>query len=118
MDTNLVLRASSAGNLTGDATLTDVAIKPMVAPLYLHMNVPAVSTSDTLTLQANFEADGTTLVTQELAAINTVGHYVLAIFCDDPDTDALSVVLDLTANNSVAMNFGAVEVWISNSRVS
>lgn len=118
MDTNLVLRASSAGNLTGDATLTDVTIKPMVAPLYLHVNVPAVSTDDTLVLKANFEADSTTILTAQLPSISAVGHYVLPIFCDDPITDALSVVLDCTANNSVAMNFGAVEVWISNSRVS
>ena len=37
MDANLELRAASAGNLTGDATLTAVPLTPMDKPLYLHL---------------------------------------------------------------------------------
>lgn len=118
MDTNLELRAASAGNLTGDATLTDVDWFPSNAVLYLHAYVPAVSTSDTLVVKANFDDGSTILQSNQSQTISAAGHYCVPIFCDHPDVTDLSVVLDTTANNSEAVNFGAVVVWISNSRES
>lgn len=119
MDANLELRAASAGNLTGDATLTDVDLKPMVEPLYLHVNVPAVSTEDTLDVTADFEdASNNTLQQTTIPQISAAGHYVIPLFCDHPSLSDLSVILDCTGNDTEAMNFGAVEVWISYSRRS
>jgi len=119
MDTNLVLRAASAGNLTGDSTLTDFPIVPMVAPLYLHILVPSVSTDDTLVVIADFEnSGGTTLQDSRIPAITAAGKYVLPLFCDHEDVTDLSVILDCTATGTAAMSFGAVEVWVSNSRAS
>src|SRR5690348_6004523 len=117
MDANAVLRAASAGNLTGDSTLTDFDLYPMIDPLYLHINVPAVSSGDTLTVTADFEdASNNTLQQTTIPAITAVGHYVIPLFCNHPSLTDLSVILDLTADSTVAMNFGAVEVWISNDR--
>ncbi len=119
MDTNLVLRAASAGNLTGDETLTDAPIVPMVAPLYLHVLVPAVSTDDVLDVTADFEnVSGTTLQQTTIPQISAAGKYVIPIFCDHPSVTDLSVILNATATGTAAMNFGAVEVWVSNSRKS
>lgn len=119
MDTNLELRAASAGNLTGDATLTDVDYTPTDKVSYLHILVPSVSTSDTLVMKADFEdASNNTLMQIHSETISAAGHYVIPIVCDDPDVTDLSVILDTTANNSEAVNFGAVVVWISNSRES
>ena len=119
MDANLVLRAASAGNLTGDSTLTDVDLEPMVSPLYLHVLVPAVSTDDTLLVTADFEnVSGTTLQQTTIPTITAAGKYVIPIFCDHPDLTDLSVILDCTATGTAAMNFGAVVVWVSNSRKS
>ena len=119
MDANTELRAASAGNLTGDATLTDFDLKPMIDPLWLHVNVPAVSTEDTLDVTADFE-DGSnnTLQQTTIPTITAAGHYVIPLFCDHPSLTDLSVILDCTGNDTEAMNFGAVEVWISNSRRS
>lgn len=119
MDTNLELRAASAGNLTGDSTLTDVDWTPTEVVSYLHVLVPSVSTDDTLVVKADFE-DGSnnTLMQIHSKTISAAGHYVIPLVCDDPDVTDLSVILDTTANNSVAVNFGAVVVWISNSRTS
>ncbi len=119
MDTNLELRASSAGNLTGDANLTAVPLKAMDKPLYLHANIPSVSTSDTLVIKAKFRNSSDTVILEtDSKSISAEGHYVVPIFNDDPAQDDLYVTLDTTANNSEAVNFGAVVVWISNSRVS
>jgi hypothetical protein len=119
MDTNLVLRAASAGNLTGDSTLTDFPIVPMDKPLYLHVLVPAVSTDDVLLVTADFEnGSGTTLQQTTIPTITAAGKYVVPLFCDHPDVTDLSVILDATATGTAAMNFGAVEVWVSNSRKS
>jgi hypothetical protein len=119
MDTNLVLRAASAGNLTGDATLTDLDLTPMVQPLYLHVNVPSVSTDDVLAVTADFEdVSNNTLQQTTIPAISAAGHYVCPLFCDHPSLTDLSVILDCTATGTAAMNFGAVVVWISNSRKS
>jgi hypothetical protein len=119
MDTNLVLRAASAGNLTGDSTLTDVDLQPMIDPLYLHILVPSVSTDDVLDVTADFEdASNNTLQRTELPQISAAGHYVLPLFCDHPSLTDLSVILDATATGTAAMSFGAVVVYISNSRRS
>jgi hypothetical protein len=119
MDAYTELRAAGAGNLTGDATLTDFDLAPMVKPMYLHVNVPAVSTSDTLAVTCDFEnSSNTTLQQTTIPAISVAGHYVCPIFCDHPDLSDLSVILDVTQNDTAAANFGAVEVWISNSRIS
>ncbi len=119
MDTNLELRPASTGNLTGDETLTDVDYTPTDVVSYLHALVPSVSAGDTLVVKADFE-DGSnnTLMQTHSKTISAAGHYVIPIVCDDPDVTDLSVVLDTTANNSTAISFGAVVVWISNSRVS
>jgi hypothetical protein len=119
MDTNAVLRAASAGNLTGDATLTDFPLYPMTNPMYLHAIVPAVSTDDVLTVKAVFQDESNnTLVQTHSKSIAAAGHYVVPIFCDDPAMTDLSVILDCTATGTAAMNFGAVVVYLSNSRVS
>jgi hypothetical protein len=119
MDTNLELRAASAGNLTGDSTLTDVDWTPTEVVSYLHVLVPSVSTSDTLLVTADFE-DGSNNTLMQIVSktISAAGHYVIPLVCDDPNVTDLSVILDTTANNSEAVNFGAVVVWISNARKS
>lgn len=119
MDTNLVLRAAGAGNLTGDETLTDMELYPQPNPLYLHVLVPAVSTDDVLDVTADFEdADGNTLQQTTIPQISAAGKYVVPIFCDHPSLTDLSVILDATATGTAAMNFGAVQVWVSTSRLS
>lgn len=119
MDTNLVLRPASTGNLTGDETLTDVDWTPTDVVSYLHVYVPSVSTDDVLTVKADFE-DGSnnTLMQIHSKSISAAGKYVIPLVCDDPSVTDLSVILDCTATGTAAMSFGAVVVWISNSRVS
>lgn len=119
MDANAVLRAASAGNLTGDETLTDFDLGPMIDPLYLHIIVPAVSTDDVLDITADFEnGSGTTLQQTTIPQISAAGKYVIPLFCDHPDLTDLSVILNATATGTAAMNFGAVVVYLSNSRRS
>ena len=119
MDANLVLRAASVGNLTGDSTLTDVDLTPMIDPLYLHINVPSVTSGDTLAVTADFEdVSNNTLQQTTIPTITAAGHYVIPLFCNHPSLTDLSVILDCTADSTVVMSFGAVEVWISNSRRS
>jgi len=64
MDTNAVLRAASVGNLTGDETLTDFELTPMVTPLYLHVIVPAVFSGDVLDVTVDFENVSNTTLQQ------------------------------------------------------
>ena len=119
MDTNAVLRAASVGNLAVDATLTDFPLEPMTHPLYLHVNVPAVSTDDSLVVTADFEnSSGTTLMQITLPSITVAGLYSMPIFCDKPTLTDLSVILDVTLVGTAAGNFGAVEVWLSTSPLS
>lgn len=119
MDSNAVLRAASAGNLTGDATLTDFDLKPMIQPLWLHINVPSVTSGDTLDVTADFEdVSNNTLQQTTIPQITAAGHYVIPLFCDHEDLTDLSVILNCTADSTVAMSFGAVEVWLSYSRRS
>lgn len=119
MDTNAVLRASSAGNLTADETLTDFDLAPMTQPLYLHALIPAVSASDSLVITADFEdTNGTTLMQTALPSITTAGLYSMPIFCDKSALTDLSVILDVTLVGTAAGNFGAVEVWLSTSPTS
>lgn len=120
MDTNLVLRnGASAGNLTGDETLTDMELYPQNSPLYLHINIPSVSASDVLDVTADFEdASNTTLQQTTIPQISAAGHYVVPLFCDHPSLTDLSVILNVTATGSAAVSFGAVDVWVSTSRKS
>jgi hypothetical protein len=120
MDTNLHLRVgSTAGNLTGDETLTDMELTPMNKPLYLHIDIPAVSTDDVMDITADFEnVSNTTLQQTTIPQITAAGKYVIPLFCDHPDLTDLSVILNVTATGTAAMNFGAVDVWISTSRKS
>lgn len=118
MDTNLTLRAASAGNLTADETLTTVAITPMTNPIYLHTNIPSVSSGDTFNVQAAFKDGSTVLKTDKSAEYSVAGHYVLEIFCDNPLLDSLVVTNDVTKDSTAAGSFGAVVQWLSNSRVS
>lgn len=116
MDTILELRAASAGNLTGDSTLTDFDWTPTNVVSYLHVLVPSVSTDDVLDVTADFEnGSGTTLMQIKMAQITAAGHYYIPLVCDHPSVTDLSVILDCTATGTAAMNFGAVVVWISNS---
>lgn len=117
MDTNLVLRAASVGNLTGDETLADQDLGPMSEPMYLHFIVPAVSAGDVLDVSAVFQ-DGSnnTLQTTSIPQISAAGHYVIPLFCDHPSLTDLSVVLNETDNGGP--NFGAVVVYLSLSRHS
>lgn len=117
MDTNAVLRAASVGNLTADETLTDFELTPMVKPLYLHIIVPAVSSGDVLDVTADFEdVSNNTLQQTTIPQITALGHYVCPLFCDHPSLTDLSVILNETDNGGP--NFGAVVVYISNSRHS
>lgn len=120
MDTTLHLRVgSTAGNLTGDETLTDMELYPMNKPLYLHIEIPSVSTDDVLDVTADFEnSSNTTLQQTTIPQISAAGHYVVPIFCDHPSLSDLSVILNATATGTAAMNFGAVDVWVSTSRRS
>lgn len=118
MDTNAILRLASAGNLTGDEALTAFVISPMVRPIYLHTNVPAVSSGDTMVVKAEFKHSSTVDLTTFSPTISAAGHYVIPVFCDDPNALNLTVTLDITKNDTVAANFGAVVVWLSPSRVS
>jgi hypothetical protein len=91
----------------------------MSSPLYLHIQVPEVSADDVLDVAADFE-DGSdnTLQQTTIPQISAAGHYVVPLFCDHPSLAALSVILNTTANNTAAMNFGAVQVYITNARKS
>lgn len=119
MDTNAVLRAASAGNLTADETLTDFDLLPMVNPMYLHLIIPSVSSGDVLDVTADFEnASNTTLQQTTIPQIVAAGHYVMPLFCDHPNLTDLSVILNVTLDSTVAGSFGAVEGYLSTSRVS
>jgi len=119
MDTNAVLRPASAGNLTADATLTAFTIGPMTNPLYLHTNVPSVSSGDKFAVKAVFKkSDDTVLLTITGPDLSAAGHYVQEIFCDHPDCAKLVVTDDVTLDSTAAGNFGAVVQWLSNSRHS
>lgn len=120
MDTNLHLRiGATAGNLTGDETLTDMDLGPMTKPLYFHINIPSVSTDDVLDVTLDFEnSSNTTLMQITIPQISAAGHYWAPFFCDKPTLSDLSVILNATATGTAAMSFGAVDVWISNSPVS
>lgn len=112
MDTNLVLRAGST-NLTEDESLTAVKIGPMVRPMYLHVVVPSVSAGDVLDVEAEFNDDGSTQISNmNMKQISAVGHYCEPFFTLH---DYILVKLNVTADSTVALSMGAVKVWIDNS---
>lgn len=117
MDAYTEIRAASAGNLTADET-ADFTIGAMVRPLYLHANVPSVSSGDTLVLKVEHKNGSTVLTTSFGASISAAGHYVLPFFCDDLNMTKITVTFDVTKNDTAAASFGAVEAWLSNSRIS
>lgn len=118
MDTNVVLRPASDGNLTADETLTAFTLEPMVNPLYLITVVPSVSSGDTFKVQANFKDDSTVLQLTQSAEYSAAGVYALPLFCDHPDLDSLVVTNDVTKDSTAAGSFGAVVQYLSISRVS
>jgi hypothetical protein len=119
MDTNLVLRPASTGNLTADETLADMKLPPMTQPMYLHCIVPSVTTSDVFTIKATHQDVSNNTLKQDLSpSITAAGHYVLPIFNDHPSQTDLSVMLDVTVTGTTAVSFGAVVVYMSNSRTS
>jgi len=118
MDTNLVLRDGTS-NLTGDATLTDMDLTPMNEVSYLHVIVPSVSSGDTLDVTADFEdVSNNTLQQTTIPQITAAGHYVVPLFCDHPSLTDLSVILDVTADDTTAVSLGGVIVYVSTSRKS
>jgi hypothetical protein len=118
MDTNLVLRDGTT-NLTGDETLTDMELYPQNEPMYLHIEIPSVSSGDVLDVTADFEdASNNTLQQTTIPQITAAGKYVVPLFCDHPSLTDLSVILNATADATTAMSFGAVKVWLSTSRKS
>ena len=113
MDTNLMLRDGST-DLTGDETLTAVNIGPMVNPLYLHIDVPSVSSGDTLDVELEFlNSSSVEQVNSNIKQITALGKYVVPFFTNQPK---LQVKLNETDNGGP--NFGAVKVWISTSPIS
>lgn len=119
MDANAVLRASSAGNLTADETLTAFSMDPMNCPLYVVVNVPAVSTSDSVVPKVSFQnSSSTELMNTFHPSISTAGLYSFPIFCDKLTLSKIVVTLDVTLVGTAAGNFGAVEVWLSTSPIS
>jgi hypothetical protein len=118
MDSNAVLRDGSS-NLTADETLTDFDLGPMIDPLYLHIIIPSVSSGDVLDITADFEnSSNTTLQQTTIPQITAAGKYVIPLFCDHPSLSDLSVILNVTLDSTVAGSFGAVKVYLSNSRRS
>jgi len=119
MDTNNVLRAASAGNLTGDETLTDHALTAMNKEMFLHTIVPSVSTDDVFTVEVTFQdASDNTLLYVTGPSISAAGHQAVDLFCNHPDLDHISVTLNTTATGTEAMSFGAVVVYLSPVRTS
>lgn len=110
MDTNLVLRAASVGNLTADETLTTALIGPMVRPLWLHVLVPSVSSGDVLDVELEFctaAASTTEVYNMNMKQITAAGHFAIPFFTP---LEYLQVKLNETDNGGP--NFGAVVVWI------
>lgn len=119
MDANTVLRAASAGNLTGDATLTAFSIGPMRRPLYLHTIIPSVSSGDTFAASVAFkDASDNVLLTVTSPDYDAAGHEVVELFCDHPDLAKIVVTDDVTLDSTAAGSFGAVVQYLSNSRHS
>lgn len=117
MDYNAILRnGATAGTQTGDETLDAFTLSPMTNPVYLYAVIPNVSTGDTLDITADFQdANGNSLMQTTISQIAAAGHYWLPLFCDKLLLAKLVVTLDTTADDSNAMNFGAVDVYLRNS---
>jgi hypothetical protein len=91
----------------------------MIDPLYLHIIIPSVSSGDVLDITADFEnSSNTTLQQTTIPQITAAGKYVIPLFCDHPSLSDLSVILNVTLDSTVAGSFGAVKVYLSNSRRS
>lgn len=115
MDTNLVLRAASAGDLTADETLTSVRIGPMVRPLWLHIITPTASTADTLDIELEFCTSAAPTVEVYNMNMKQIGaasvHYAIPFYTM---LGYLQVKLNVTDGGG-GVNYGAVEVWIEPS---
>lgn len=118
MDSNLVIRPASTGNLTADEALTAINIEPMVRPLYLHTIIPSVSSGDTFNVKAEWKDGSTVLSTVTSKQYSAAGHQVLELFCDDPTMDTLTITNDVTKDTTAAGSFGAVIQYFSLSRTS
>jgi hypothetical protein len=112
MDTNLTLR-TGATDLTADETLTSVHIGPMTRPLYLHVVVPSITSTDTLDVELEFcdAATSTTEVyNQNMKQITAAGYYSTPFYTDE---EYLQVKLNVTDVGGSGFSAGAVKVWIA-----
>lgn len=116
MDTNLELRDGTT-NLTADETLTSTEVGPMVRPLWLHVVVPSITTSDTLDVELEF-CDSTATTTEvynmNMKQITAAGHYAVPFFIAPP-LEYLQVKLNVTDVGGGGFSAGAVKVWIDNA---
>lgn len=114
MDTNLVLRDGSS-NLTEDETLTTLLIGPMVKPLWLHVLVPSITSTDTLDVELEFCATGATtteVYNMNMKQITAAGHYAIPFFTL---LEYLQVKLNITDVGGGGFSSGATKVWIDNA---
>ncbi len=113
MDTNLVLRDGTS-NLTADETLTTTLIGPMVRPLWLHVLVPSITSTDTLDVELEFcdsAASTTEVYNMNMKQITAAGHYAIPFFMAPP-LEYLQVKLNITDVGGSGFSAGAVKVWI------
>jgi hypothetical protein len=109
MDTNLVLRDGSA-DLTADETLTSVKVGPMVRPMALCVQVPEVSSGDTLDVELEFcdaSASTTEIYNMNMKQISAAGYYSIPFFTQ---LAYLQVKLNVTGSD---VDLGATKVWIA-----
>jgi len=109
MDSNMRLRVgATAGNLV-EGESYDFPLAPMSKPLYLHVNVPEYD--DSLSVSAAYKNAGGDPLAATVLDISTEGHHWVPLFHDDESLAQLTVTM------TVDGDFGAVDVWISNSPV-
>lgn len=116
MDTNLELR-SGATDLTADETLTSVQVGPMNRPLWLHILVPSITSTDTLDVELEFcdsAASTTEVYNMNMKQIIAAGHYAIP-FIMAPTLEYLQVKLNVTDVGGGGFSAGAVKVWIDNA---
>jgi len=112
MDTNLVLRDGTS-NLTADESLTAVLVGPMVKPLWLHVVVPSITSTDTLDVELEFNDDGSTEIdNQNMKQITAAGHFAIPFFTLH---NYLLVKLNITDVGGGGFSSGATKVWIDNA---
>lgn len=121
MDYNLGTNGNlrGTGALAADETLTEVALQPMINPLYLHTRIPSVSSGDKFAVKVVFkDASDNVLLTLTGPDYTTKGNKCLEIFCDHPDLAKLVITNDVTLDSTAAGSFGTVEQYFSTARTS